>query len=141
MALCSVASVMSNFLQHYGLQPTRLLCPCSFHGKNTGVGCHALLQGIFLTQGSSLCFLYRREILFITEPWGKLHKLKPASDTKHSKILRQISSEEGHYLQHMIHKLIFLYMKRAENQSGKDKYPNRKVSSQTIHRAGEGREG
>ena len=22
-------------------------------GKNTGVGCHALLQGIFLTQGSS----------------------------------------------------------------------------------------
>ena len=24
-------------------------------GKNTGVGCHALLQGIFLTQGSKLC--------------------------------------------------------------------------------------
>ena len=30
-------------------------------GKNTGVGCHALLQGIFLTQGSNpylLCFLH-----------------------------------------------------------------------------------
>ena len=26
-------------------------------GKNTGVGCHALLQGIFQTQGSSLHFL------------------------------------------------------------------------------------
>ena len=26
-------------------------------GKNTGVGCHALLQGIFLTQGSNLCIL------------------------------------------------------------------------------------
>ena len=26
-------------------------------GKNTGVGCHALLQGIFLTQGSNLCLL------------------------------------------------------------------------------------
>ena len=24
-------------------------------GKNTGVGCHALLQGIFLTQGSNSC--------------------------------------------------------------------------------------
>ena len=24
-----------------------------FSGKNTGVGCHALLQGIFLTQGSN----------------------------------------------------------------------------------------
>ena len=27
-------------------------------GKNTGVGCHALLQGIFLTQGSNLCCLH-----------------------------------------------------------------------------------
>ena len=27
-------------------------------GKNTGVGCHALLQGIFLTQGLSLGLLY-----------------------------------------------------------------------------------
>ena len=26
-------------------------------GKKTGVGCHALLQGIFLTQGLSLCLL------------------------------------------------------------------------------------
>ena len=27
-------------------------------GKNTGVGCHAFLQGIFPTQGSNLCLLY-----------------------------------------------------------------------------------
>ena len=33
---------------------TSLLCPWDFPGKNTGVGCHALFQGIFLTQGSSL---------------------------------------------------------------------------------------
>ena len=26
-------------------------------GKNTGMGCHALLQGIFLTQGSNPCLL------------------------------------------------------------------------------------
>ena len=32
----------------------RLLCPWHFPEKNTGVGCHALLQGIFLTQGSKL---------------------------------------------------------------------------------------
>ena len=30
-----------------------LLCPWHFPGKSTGVGCHFLLQGIFLTQGSS----------------------------------------------------------------------------------------
>ena len=29
-----------------------LLCPRDFPGKKTGVGCHSLLQGIFLTQGS-----------------------------------------------------------------------------------------
>ena len=33
--------------------PSRLLCPWDSPGKNTGVGCYALLQGIFLTQGSN----------------------------------------------------------------------------------------
>ena len=31
----------------HGLQPARLLCPGDSPGKNTGVGCHFLLQGIF----------------------------------------------------------------------------------------------
>ena len=35
----------------------RLLCLWNFPGKNTGVGCHFLLEGIFLTQGSNLCLL------------------------------------------------------------------------------------
>ena len=38
-------------LRHYGLEPARLLCPRGSPGKNTGMGCHALLQGIFPTQG------------------------------------------------------------------------------------------
>ena len=36
----------------------RLLCPWDSLGKNIGVSCHALLQGIFLTQRFSLCLLY-----------------------------------------------------------------------------------
>ena len=36
---------MSNSLRPHGLQPTRLLCPWDFPGKNTGVGCHFLNQG------------------------------------------------------------------------------------------------
>ena len=32
-----------------GLQPTMLHCPWNFPGKNTGVGYHSLLQGIFPT--------------------------------------------------------------------------------------------
>ena len=43
--------VVSNFLQPHGLWdpmwPTRLLCPWNSPGRNTGVGCHFLLQGIF----------------------------------------------------------------------------------------------
>ena len=35
----------------HGLQPARLLCPWDPLGKKTGVGCHALLQGISPTQG------------------------------------------------------------------------------------------
>ena len=46
-----VTSVMFDSLQPHGLQPTRLLCPCDFPSENTGVGCLALLQGIFPTQG------------------------------------------------------------------------------------------
>ena len=42
---------MFNSLQPQGLETTRLLCPWNTPGKNTGVGCHALLQGIFPTQG------------------------------------------------------------------------------------------
>ena len=48
-----VCSVMSDSLQPHGLQPAKLLCPWDFSGKNTGMGSHFLLQGIFPTQGSN----------------------------------------------------------------------------------------
>ena len=54
-------------------QPTRLLCPWDSPGKNIGVSCHSLLQGIFLTQGLNphlLCLLHWRRI-FISESPGK----------------------------------------------------------------------
>ena len=43
-------SLVFDSLQPRGLEPTRLLRPWDFPGKNTGVGCHFLLQGIFPTQ-------------------------------------------------------------------------------------------
>ena len=36
------------------LRTDRLLCPWDSPGKSTGAGCHALLRGIFPTQGSTL---------------------------------------------------------------------------------------
>ena len=54
MHMCSVASVVSDSLWSCGLWPARLFCPWDSPGKNAGVGCHALLQGIFLTRGLNL---------------------------------------------------------------------------------------
>ena len=41
-----------------------LLCPWNSPGKNTGVGCHSLLQGIFLSQGSYPGLLHYRQTLY-----------------------------------------------------------------------------
>ena len=61
---CVTCSVMPNSLWPHWLQPARLLCPWNSPGKNTGVGCHCLLQGIFLTQGLNLGLLHCGQILY-----------------------------------------------------------------------------
>ena len=62
--MCVSHSVMSDALRLHGRWPTRLLCPRSSLGKNTGVGCHSLLQGIYSTQGSNLDLLHCGQILY-----------------------------------------------------------------------------
>ena len=60
-ALCAcVLSCFSHaqFLVTLCRVSARLLCPWDSPGKNTEVGCHALLQGIFPTQESNLSLLY-----------------------------------------------------------------------------------
>ena len=62
-------------LRHHGLQPTRLLCPWDLPGKSTGVGCHFLLQGISLTQGSNSCLLHwQTGYLPLTHKWSPVGK-------------------------------------------------------------------
>ena len=41
---CQVTLVVSDSVRPHRRQPTRLLCPWHSPGKNTGVGCHFLLQ-------------------------------------------------------------------------------------------------
>ena len=55
---------MSDSLWPYDNKPTRLLCTWNSPEKDTEVGSHSLLQGIFLTQGSNLGLLYWRQILY-----------------------------------------------------------------------------
>ena len=54
----------SSPLWPHGLEPTRFFCPWDPPGKNTGVGCHSFLQGIFPTQGSNPSLPYFRRILY-----------------------------------------------------------------------------
>ena len=49
---------MSDSLWPHGLQPTRILSPWDFPGKNPEVGCHFLLLGIFPTRGLNPCLLH-----------------------------------------------------------------------------------
>ena len=53
-----VTQVMSDSLQLYVLQHARLLYPWDSLGKNTRIGSHSLLQGIFLTRGLNLGLLH-----------------------------------------------------------------------------------
>ena len=64
---CVRACVLSHFSHvwlfatSWPVYPGRLLCPWDFSGKNTGVGCHFLPQGLFQTQGWNprlLCLLH-----------------------------------------------------------------------------------
>ena len=48
-------------------------------GKNTGVGCHALLQGIFPTQGSNPGLLHCRRILYRMHHQGRERTTGPQS--------------------------------------------------------------
>ena len=57
---CLVARSCPTLLQPRGLKPTRPLHPWDSPGKNPGVGCHFLLQGIFPTQGSNPHLLHRQ---------------------------------------------------------------------------------
>ena len=64
-------SVGSNSLPPHA--PARLHCPWNFPGKNTGVGYHFFLQGIFLTRDgtcvSRVCCI-GREILYHCAIWA-----------------------------------------------------------------------
>ena len=55
----------------------RLLCPWNSTGKNTGVGSHSLLQGIFPTQGSNPGLLQCRQILHhLSHYFNEIYKKK-----------------------------------------------------------------
>ena len=79
LCVCINGSAVSESLWLHGLQPTRLLHPWDSPGKNPGVGCHLLLQGISLAQGSNLGLLHCRQILCHLSHQGR-HKVTLGSE-------------------------------------------------------------
>ena len=67
-----VARLVRLFATPWTVAPwTWFLCPWNSPGKNTGVDCHSLLQGIFLTQGSIPGLLHCRQFLYHLSHQGK----------------------------------------------------------------------
>ena len=92
---CLVAKSCLTLCDTMDSNPTRLLCPWDSPGRNTGVGCRFLLQGIFPTQGSNPCLLsllHCRLILYHWATWGnkflhvtKIHRTKHTHTKKKMK--------------------------------------------------------
>ena len=74
----AVTSVVSGSVTPWTVA-ARLLCPWDSSGKNTGVCCHAILQGIFLTQVLNLCLLHllhwQEDFLPLAPPGEPLHMI------------------------------------------------------------------
>ena len=85
---------------------TRLLCPWDSPVKNTGVGCHFLLQRIFLTQEQNPCLPHCKQIAYemnyngswlehyyikdyLNQPWWQQHiSCQPKKKKKKKTILK-----------------------------------------------------
>ena len=70
---CLVPKLCLTLLWPYGLEPSRLICWGDFPGKNIGVGCHFLLQGIFLTQESNPHLLHWQVDSWPLSHWVLFH--------------------------------------------------------------------
>ena len=85
--VCAVCSVVSDSVTPWTVESTRLLCLWDSPGKNTGVGCHFLLQGIFLTRELNLRLLYWQADSLLLSHLGNPKKKKKkecSEDTPHT---------------------------------------------------------
>ena len=73
---------MADSFRPHRLQLARLLCPWSYPGQNAGVGSHAIVQGIFPTQGSN-----QTQVSHIAtptprhQPWWNQKEIKQTKNT------------------------------------------------------------
>ena len=78
---------------------TRLLHPWDFLGKSTRVGCHFLLQGIFLTQGSNPGLPHCRQTLYHLSHQGS-PKACEILTTQNKKLLQNVTRDSSYNIPH-----------------------------------------
>ena len=71
---CQVASVVSGSVRPHSWQPARLLCLWDSPGKNTGVGCHCLLQCMKMKSESEVAQSCR----LLATPWTAAYQAPPS---------------------------------------------------------------
>ena len=78
LCICLVVQFYPTLCESMGCSPQVSSVHGTFSGKNTRVGCHFPLQGIFLTQGSNLHLLWPLHCRWILSPlshWGSHKKI------------------------------------------------------------------
>ena len=65
---------MSDSVRPHRRQPARLLCPWDSPGKNTGVGCHFLLQCMKVKSQSEVA----QSCLSPSDPWTAAYQAPPS---------------------------------------------------------------
>ena len=91
-------------VQPHRWQPTRLCRPWDSPGKNPGVGCHFLLQGIFLIWGSNSGLLRYRQILYLLSHRGShfdLNKIIYFATIKKKSLLQKDTSLVAQMVKHL----------------------------------------
>ena len=73
--MCLVAQFCPTVCESMDYSPPGFSVHGNSPGKNTGVGCHGLYQGIFPTQGLNPCLLHCRQILYLLSHQGNHQRL------------------------------------------------------------------
>ena len=107
-------SFVSDSLRPYGLQPARFLHPWGYPGKNTGVSCHFLLQGIFPTQGLNPSLPHCRQTL-LSESLGKPQQ-RPSEAPRHQKKKSSVISVQSSYVICCSTNIVTIYSNTSENK-------------------------
>ena len=107
--MCAVLSrsVISNSLDPMDCNPPGTSVHGDSPGKNTGVGCHALLQGIFPTQGSNPGLTHCKQILYRLSHQGS--SISPTMGSNH---------ENTFYTMVMVKQLISDFFSLGFNKPG-----------------------